>query len=470
MEHRFSSSSSVLFLATIASFLTPFMGSAVNVALPSIGADFNAGAVILSWVAASYLLSSAMFLLPLGRAADLWGKRKILLAGLLVFTIGTLMAAFAPGTNSLIGCRVIQGIGSSMMFSTSLAMVTTAFPPEKRGKVIGLTIASVYLGLSLGPVFGGILTNYFGWRSIFLSIVPLGCWGIWLAGKFGENLDPQQIRYPFDIQGSLIYASSLFFVINGLSHLKFRSGIIQLLIGLAGLYLFFIIESKTEYPVLDVSLFSRNKIFILSNLAALINYSATFATGFMLSFYLQYIKSYSALMTGLILVTQPALQAILSPAAGWLSDRHHPRIVASAGMLVTAMALALMQFLSNSSELPAIILPLSALGIGFALFSSPNTNAVMSSVTPRVYGVASGILGSMRLLGQIFSMALASFIMSVFIGNQPISTESLPGLISSIRLTFLIMAFLCFIGVFASMGHLIPVRQLFKIEPDHRDA
>ncbi|HEX2975238.1 MAG TPA: MFS transporter, partial [Bacteroidales bacterium] len=167
-----TSKRSVLLVATFAAFLTPFLGSAVNLALPAIGKELNANALSLGWVISSFILASAIFLLPFGRLADIVGRKKIFTLGIALFTLSTTIIIFAGSILWLIILRIVQGFASAMIFGTSLAIITSVFGPGERGKAMGINITAVYLGLSLGPVIGGLLTQYFGWRSIFAFLVP----------------------------------------------------------------------------------------------------------------------------------------------------------------------------------------------------------------------------------------------------------------------------------------------------------
>ena len=198
--------------------------------------------------------------------------------------------------------------------------------------------------------------------------------------------------------------------------------------------------------------FSNNKTFTFSNLSALINYSATFAIGFLLSLYLQHIKDMSARDAGFILVTQPFIMAIFSPLAGKISDRIEPQVVASYGMGILTIGLIIFTFISPAFSLIWIVLNLALIGFGFALFSSPNTNAIMSSVDKKYYGVASSTLASMRMVGQMFSMGIVIVIFTAFLGHAEISNVNQEEFISSLRFLFLLFGILCFIGIFASLA------------------
>lgn len=454
-ESDTSTQRAALFVATMASFLTPFMGSSVNVTLPVVGHFFKVDAVLLSWVATAYLLAAAMFLVPFGKVADIHGRKRIFTLGMIFYTISSFFCGIAQTMTMLIIARIVQGISSAMIFGTGIAILTSVFPPRQRGKVLGINVAAVYTGLSVGPFFGGFMTEQFGWRSVFLMNVPIGLFIVatvfWkLKGEWAEARGQK-----LDYIGSLIYGLSLFLVTYGLTELPGMNGGILLISGLVGMVIFVIYELPLEAPVLNMGLFRQNRVFVFSNLAALINYSATFALSFLMSLYLQYIKGIGPQNTGLILVAQPIVMALFSPYAGRLSDKVQPQVVASLGMGITAVGLVSLTFISQQSSLVHILLSLAILGLGFALFSSPNTNAIMSSVTRNYYGVASAMVGTMRLIGQVFSMGTAMLVFSLIMEDVQVSQVKpgeQSGLVDSIALCFLIFSILCTIGVFASLA------------------
>jgi len=442
----------VLIIATMASFLTPFMGSSINIALPSIGREFAMDAVSLSWVPTAYLLATAVFLVPFGRIADIYGRKRIFTCGILIYTISSLLLAISTSAVMLISFRIFQGMGGAMIFGTGVAMLTSVFPVGERGRALGINVAAVYLGLSLGPFLGGLLTQYFGWRSIFLVNVPLGltiiAFVFWkLKGEWAEAKG-----HKFDLIGSVIYSLALVAIMYGLSLLPAMSGAGVILIGILGLLTFIWWEMKVESPILHMNLFKNNTVFAFSNLAALINYSATFAVTFLLSLYLQYTKGLSPQNAGLILVSMPAVQALFSPLAGRLSDRIEPRIIASVGMGLTTIGLGLLTFLDQNTAIAFILASLIVLGFGFALFSSPNTNAVMSSVEAKSYGVASATVATMRQIGMMLSMGIAMLIFAIYIGRVEITPEYYPVFVKSLKIAFVIFTALCFGGIFASLA------------------
>jgi len=442
----------VLLVATIASFLYPFILSAVNIALPTIGKELSLDAVMLGWIATAYLLSSATLLVPFGRIADIYGRKRIFTCGIVVLTLSSLLSGMANSATMLISCRVFQGVGGAMLAGTAVALLTTVFPANERGKALGINVAATYLGLSLGPVLGGILTQHLGWRSIFflsallgLAILGVVFWklkGEWTGAK-GEK---------FDLAGSVIYVLGLVALVYGFTLLPAMPGVWLIVGGIIGLSAFTRWEMRTRSPVLDISLFKNSKAFTLSNVAALINYSATFAVTFLISLYLQYVKGFNPESAGLILVAMPAMQAIFSPLAGRLSDRIEPRLIASAGMVLTTVGLVIFIFTNEETALGLIIGNLILMGFGFALFSSPNTNAVMSSAPNTAYGVASATLATMRQVGMVLSMGIAMLMFTLYIGRVQITPEYYSLFQQSMKTAFIIFAILCFGGIFASLA------------------
>lgn len=447
-----TSKKSVLLVATFAAFLTPFLGSAVNLALPSIGKDLNANAIELGWVISSFILSSAIFLLPFGRLADIIGRKKIFSLGILLFTISTFLIIFSGSITYLIVFRIFQGLSSAMIFGTSLAIITSVFQPGERGKAMGINITAVYLGLSCGPVIGGLLTQYLGWRSIFAFLVPFGIISLILINRKIKTEWADAAGEKFDWRGSVIYGIALSSFMYGFSRLPSWLGWICIAIGVLMAVVFLIIEKKISNPVFDVRLILRNRVFAFSGMAALIHYSATSATGFFISLYLQYLKGLDARTAGLIMIFQPLAMTLLSPVAGRLSDKKNPGVIASIGMGLTAAGLILLCFIKVTTPNYLIVLLLIMMGIGFGLFSSPNSNAIMSSVENRHLGVASGVVGTMRMVGQMMSMGIAMMLISLYIGEQTINPATYPGLISGMRTGFLIFSILSVFGIFASLA------------------
>ncbi|HGJ64990.1 TPA: MFS transporter [bacterium] len=443
---------SALIITTLASFLLPFMISSVNIALPAIAKDFNMSAITMGWVVTSYILSAAVFLVPFGRIADIYGRKRIFVAGMLVYTLASFLLTISNSSIMLIISRILQGLGGSMNYGTAVAILTSIYPPNQRGKVLGINVSAVYLGLSVGPTIGGILTQAFGWRSIFAINVPIGL-AISIASIFilkGEWAGAKGEK--FDLAGSIIFAGMLVALMHGFSRITTTAGILETSIGIVLFVIFVLWESKSKYPILDVKLFKGNKTFTLSNLAALINYSATWAVTFLLSLYLQYIKVLSPRDAGLVLLAQPIVQAVLSPFSGRMSDYIEPRIVASIGMGATAFGLILFSFIDSGTSIYYLIILLVISGFGFALFSAPNMSAIMGSVEKKYYGVASGMVGTMRMTGQMMSMGIVMLIFTLYIGGAKITPENYDQFLLSAKMAFKVFSILCILGMLASLS------------------
>ena len=408
-------------------------------------------AVSMSWASLAYLLSSAMLLVPFGRLADIYGRKRVFIYGASTFASASLLIALFPSVAFIIVFRALQGVGAAMIFGTSVAILVATFSQKERGRVIGINSAAVYIGLSVGPVIGGFLTQNLGWRSIFFGIIAICLVIITFTSLRLREEWIEAAGERFDFRGSLVYGGTLLSMMYGFSLLPNMSSIAPLVIGCAGAFIFIRLEIRSSNPVLDVGLFRRNKAFTFSNAATLINFGATYAINFLLSLYLQYMKGLSPENAGLVLISAPIVQAVFSPASGMLSDRIKPRKVASVGMAVTALSLLPLLMIDASTSTIYITACLALLGFGLALFSSPNMNAIMSSVEKNLYGIASSTLGTMRLMGQMVSMGIAMIIFAVIIGRVEITPPVYPSLMGSVKTAFTLYMALCVTGIFASL-------------------
>jgi MFS family permease len=451
-EYDKSFKRSVLVVTAFASFLTPFLSSAINLALPTIGKELHADAISMGWVVSSFILSSAIFLLPFGKLGDIVGRKKIFTLGIILFTISTLMIVFAWSIVSLILLRILQGFSSAMIFGTSLAIISSVFQVGERGRAMGINITATYFGLSSGPVIGGLLTQYLGWRSIFVFLIPFGIIALILIATRIKTDWAEAHGEKFDWKGSIIYGISLASFMFGFSKLPTSLGWMFLSVGIILAMLFLWFEKRVNNPVFDIRLILSNRVFAFSGIAALIHYSATSATGFFISLYLQYLKGFDARTAGLIMISQPVMMALLSPVAGRLADKRNPGIIASFGMGLTATGLILLCFVNENTPVTIIVLLLLMMGTGFGLFSSPNSTAIMSSVEKRYLGIASGVVGTMRMIGQMMSMGIAMMLLALYIGAEKISPSTFLGLMHSMKTGFIIFSMLCILGIFASLA------------------
>ena len=341
----------VQFTMALIVFSITFMSQALNVALPKIGLEFGAEPVVLNWMVLAFVLALATFSVPFGRIGDVFGIKKTLITGIIFYVVISGIAAFSVSSSMLIVCRALQGISAAMAFVNALALLTAIFPVEERGRVFGINVAAVYIGSSMGPFLGGLLTEFLGWRSIFLLVVPVGLLiiSLLLFKVKGEWCECKGQR--IDYVGAVIFGLVLISLMYGSSLLPNINAALLIFAGIIGLIIFLRWESRVESPLFNINIFRNNRVFIFSNIAALINYSAVFGVAFLLSLYLQYNKGLSADQAGMIMIAHPVIQAILSPFAGRLSDKIEPRIMASIGMALTFCALLSFVFLTNGTPL-----------------------------------------------------------------------------------------------------------------------
>jgi EmrB/QacA subfamily drug resistance transporter len=455
----------ILVIATATAFILPFLISSVNVALPTIGRKFGMEAVVMSWVSTAYFLAIAIVQVPMGRLSDIFGRRKLFVIGLLISTFASFMGGFANSVPLLIASRILQGLGAGVTFNNSVAILTSVFPGAERGKAIGISQSGTYLGLSLGPLIGGLLTEHLGWRSIFFAAGGMGIILIILV-LYGLKTEWKEAGgEKFDFTGSITYVIAIALFMYGFSELPNKQvisfiihgtliaipGYALFIAGTLGLFFFVWWESRIRSPIFDISLFRKNRVFILSNLAALITYLSTFAVTFLLSLYLQYIKGYQPDKAGIVLIASSVLMTIFTLASGFISQKREPRVMATIGMAFNCAALIMLIFLGNTTSIWYVILALAIYGTGIGLFVSPNTNAIMGSVEHRVLGVASATLGTMRTAGMMLSMGITMILFSVYIGQAEITPTRYPEFLTSVRVGFVIFSALSVGGLIAQM-------------------
>lgn len=433
-------------------FVTTFAGSALNLAIPDMGSHFNMGAAGVGWIVTLYTLVVAAFSTPFGKLSDNTGRRRILIIGVTGFGVVSLLSVFAPNAPVLLALRVLQGLSASMIFATNMPIAISAFPGKERGKAIGLVTSGTYAGLAMGPVLGGILNNWFGWKSIFLfgtlvSIIAITVIFRGIDKDITEKPDVEQ-----DVKGNVIYVFMIASFIYGLTSFNsIRFGWAFIIAAFVLGYAFVRTEIKAINPMIDVRIFASNMTYTLSNLTALFNYSATFALSYLVSIYLQVVMGFSSQTAGFVLITQPLFMALLSPRMGRLSDKVAPYKLASLGMGFCALSLLFFGFIRESTSIVMIVIALAVAGIGIALFSSPNTNVIMGCVPPAKFGVANSILATMRTTGQSSGMAIITLVVSGSIGNVSLYEVSANQLLGTIHTAFIIFTCLCAAGIFMSL-------------------
>jgi len=441
-----------LIMILLNAFATPVMLSAVNVAIPFIADDLSVNAVLLCWIPMAYLMASAMFVLIFGRIADMVGRKKIFLMGTTSVIVTSLIATLVDSGIALIAVRFLQGISAAMLYATQVAIISSIFPPAKRGYAIGLTVSAIYLGLTIGPLIGGYAVDLYGWRASFVVHLPLAMIALAIGILYVKDEWLSDVRGSFDLFGAILYMLSILVLCFGVSYLPSVLSSILIFFSLFGFIFFFLFERKHIHPIFDTTLFFTNRVFTFSCLASLIIYTATFANVVQINLYLQYLKGFSATAAGMIVMCQPITMAIFSPIAGRLSDKFEPKYLSTVGMAITCCGLIMLSNLEVHSELNYLILSLVITGFGFSLFSPPNVNAIMGSVEKKFYGSATGAMATMRVIGQMFSMVLVTLIFALIIGSVDINKENYGALEDAIRVIFTISAVLCIPGLYLSMA------------------
>lgn len=442
---------SVVGVVAVTSFMGTFLISSINIALPSIGKSFGLNSVVLSWVVTAFLLATAMFLLPVGRWGDLTGVRRLYKTGLIIFTISSLLCALSPSGFWLILFRFIQGIGAAFTNTTGQAILVSAFLPRHRGRVLGISVSAVYLGLAFGPFVGGFLTQYIGWRSVFYLASGLGVVASAIAFAFIDKDEPIVVKgLKINFLGIIFYMLGLLCLVYGSSRVPYFMGWSLLGVSLLSLIVFWKKESKSPQPVIDTRLFTHNHLFAYSNIAALINYSATSAIVFFLSLYLQKIQGLSPREAGIVLIAQPVMMAVFSPIVGRLSDRIQPRYLSTLGMAMCSMGLIALAFFTVDTPQWFIVIVLLWVGLGFAFFSSPNMNTIISSVEKTQYGLASGSAASMRVVGQIVSMTIVTLFFAERFGARTIEAVPDSLFLGAMKWGFISFSLLSIVGIYFS--------------------
>ncbi|BBJ27447.1 MFS transporter [Athalassotoga saccharophila] len=407
-----------LFVTSLGSFLTPFTSSLISFAVPKIAGTFHSTFTDIVWVPMAYLIALPTFMILLGRLSDMYGRIRFYRIGFIIFSIGALLASIADNIYFLIISSFVMGFGGALIGTNATAIISIVYPKERRGWALGINAMSVYLGLTMAPVLGGILTQFFLWQAIFLINIPIAIGALILTFIYMKRIKIDEIKKKekIDVAGSLIFTGSIFSIVLYLSLgqiYDFTSTVYLLIVGLMLIFAFVLYERRVQSPMLDISLFTANRTFAAANFTAFLNYVSTFSITFVFSIFLQMVIGYPPFIAGMLLMVEPILMVIFSPISGKLSDRYGSRGIASAGMLIIAIAFFILSFINTKSGIASIAIPLGILGVGFGLFSAPNTNSVMGSVNTSKVGVASGTLGTMRFTGQLLSLALASAILSV---------------------------------------------------------
>lgn len=397
-------------------FIATVDGSIVNVALPTLTDAFDASIPAIQWVVLGYLLTIGTLLLIMGRLGDMFGKKGIYAAGFSIFTIASMAAGLAPTVGALIGFRVVQAIGAAMIQSLGVAILTEAFPSSERGRALGLIGSVVSLGIITGPTLGGILIDRLDWRWIFFVNLPIGLIGTLAALKWVPNVRPPG-RTRFDWLGAATLFATLISLLLGLTlgqSLGFAAPPILGLYALSALALwaFIAVEKRADAPMIDLTIF-RNALFTVNLVNGFLVFMPLAGILFIAPFFLTEAMQLPPLRVGLALASAPIALGLIAPLAGTAADRIGPRRITVAGLAVLTVAYVTLQGLDTDTGFWRFVLLLIPIGVGMAIFQSPNNSIIMGSVSPERLGVAGGLLSLTRIMGQLGGIAVLGTIWSV---------------------------------------------------------
>lgn len=429
------------------------------------GLSLKASFTVMIWVPIAFLIPLTSLMILIGKLSDAFGRSAFYQAGLVVFGIGSIIASFSPDVYFLIVIILVIGVGTSFLSVNTIAIVSNVFPNEMRGRAFGINAMAVYLGLTTAPVVSGFVIEFLGWRVMFYLVAALALIILLPARSLISKLDIQSKKLPIDLPGFFIFLTSILSIVLYLSFSEiygWLQTIYLLVFGIALLPLLILYERRKEYPVLDLRLFTQSRTFSAGNLTAFLNYISTFAIVFVFSIYLTVIEGLRPSTSGLILTAEPIMMVIFSPISGRLSDKIGSRGLASLGMLLIAVALFAIYLMLGKVRPEDMVWPLGVVGVGFGLFSAPNTNSVMSSISRQDSGSASGILGTMRFMGQLMSISVIGSILAVSMPRTlllelfsgvaaDISAFDVTAFVTGMREGMLLASVLCFLGVFTSL-------------------
>lgn len=453
MEIAYSAGSKwlVQVIAALGSSIAPFMVASLIVATPTIGAEFSADVSLLGWVTAAFFLSSAAFLVPFGRVADIRGARKVFTVGIGVYLISALISGTAPGIYVLIAGRVLTGIGAAMVFGTSIAILSLVFPPNERGKALGINVTAMFIGFLAGLLFGGLLTYYTGWRSIFFVVVVVAALDLFLIlSRVKQECELARVK-DYDPTGMVLYTPGILLAIFGLSEIEGLWGLPSLVTGILVLASFLWWEHRAPNPLLP-PLIRRNRSFLFAGLTNVLFQASAFAPAFLLSLHLQYVAGIDSRLAGLLLIVPQAFVIFLTPLSGRISDRIPPLYVAGAGCAVNGIAVLLLTGLGEGTSLALIVLTLALNGAGNALYMPAVISWALGVVPRESYDVASGLTETARLTGITVGNAVIIIVFSLVMGNVPVSIALIPQFLLAARMAFVAYTLLAVAATLLALG------------------
>jgi EmrB/QacA subfamily drug resistance transporter len=439
----------VLLAVGVGSMLGAIDVSVANIVLPVVRRQFGCSVATIEWAVSIYLLVVCGFLLTFGRLGDLRGQKRLYIIGFFVFTTGSAMCGAAWNAPVLIAARAFQGLGASMIFAASPAILTGNFPATQRGQALGLQAIMIYLGQMTGPVLGGWLTDHFSWRAVFYINLPVGALALLLSSRFIPRDEPKEQTEPFDFAGAGLFLAGFSVLLLGMNQGYDRgwtSPLIQGLLmgGMLLLVVFVLLEHRLPHPLLDLNLF-REPQFAMSVASAVLNYLAVYTIIFLMPFYLIQGRGLIPSHAGLLITVQPAVMTVSAPISGIVSDRVGTRWLSMAGMAIMGVGLFLLSRLQPGSSLAYVGVGLGVCGLGTGMFITPNNSALMGAAPAHRQGIAAGVLGTARYVGMILGVGIAGAVFTTFL------TRHTPtALFEGIRASFLVASISGFLGCLTS--------------------
>ncbi len=442
-------------------FLATIDGSIVNVSLPTMEKSFQTDFALVQWVVLSYLLTVTTLMLGIGRLADIYGKKPIYTAGFIVFTIGSVLCGLSLTIYTLIGFRVLQAVGASMIMALGMAIVTEAFPRSERGRALGISGTIVSVGIAVGPTLGGLIVQNLSWHWIFFVNLPIGIIGTWMVIRYVPTFKPPGGQR-FDYWGALTLCVSLLSLLIALTfgqRLGFGDPIVLLLLGAWIVFLatFIAIELRMDQPMIDLRLF-RNSLFSVSLTTGLIIFICLAGSLLLMPFYIQNVLGYDPQQTGLLMATVPVALGIIAPISGSLSDRFGSRPITVAGLAMLAVGFLAVSSLDAETTTLGYVLRFLPVGLGVGIFQSPNNSAIMGAAPRDRLGIASGMLAVTRTLGQTTGIAVLGALWAgqVFKHAGEVLTGGataapIPAQVFALRDTFVIVSVLIFAALLLSI-------------------
>jgi len=447
---KFDLETIVIAVSFITSFFAVFLSNGIIIGVPAIAQEFAMNNVIQNWVPTIFFLVVAVFTVPAGQISGKFGVKKTLLAGVILYLLASIGACLSFSTETFLIFRILQGAGVAFLNVSAMAMVVQAVKPQNRGKALGFTVTGVYLATSLSPVICGFLVQNLGWRSMFYFVIPflVLCIILMVLKIDGEWKTYEKDK--IDKIGSILYGIGILAFIYGFTTLTTTNGLLITVVGVILLIIFAAYELRQKSPVFNMHLF-KNKKFTSSNIAALCSYIAVMVITTILNYHFQYVRGWNAQMSGMILIITPIIMALMAPNAGKLSDKIHPQKLAAIGMGIATIAMVILTFLTKDTPLYLVVIAMILQGFGMGLFSSPNMNAIMSSVPPKEAPTASASQATMRTIGQTMSLGLLTLVFAWVMGSLELAPQYASMIVQASQTICLICTIACVLAVFASL-------------------